>query len=336
MPRAMVGWTVACCAALVYPFVVSDDYVLGVFVLFGIYTATNLMWTLVLGTAGLQSFATLAVVGISVYAASYTSIAFGWPWPVMLVVGTLVGVPVGFAIALPAIRLRGVYFALFTLGLVELCRTYILQDTALGASKGLYGADSFVPRDLVGRPEGAMIGYFGAFALVVVALAVFWLVDRGRLGLLLRASRESEPFAQATGVDTSRVRLAVFLISSAVLGLVGAFYASYYRGVSPDIFRFDTLLMLLAMMVVGGLGSAGGVFLGTGLLLAIDQVFRDYGAARLMGMGLLMLLVTLFTTNGLAGIPGQIRQWVEAGEPHPEPVTGGSEAPPEADGAARP
>jgi len=124
-----------------------------------------------------------------------------------------------------------------------------------------------------------------------------------------------------------RARLVVFVVSSAMLGLVGAFYGSYYKGVSPSIFDFGTLLLLFAMMVVGGMWSARGVLIGTGLLLFIDQHWLSAGPPRFIAIGALMLLVTLFTEQGLDGLPAQIRNAVGARRgrrgalPAPDPST---------------
>ena len=131
-------------------------------------------------------------------------------------------------------------------------------------------------------------------------------MSSGRLGLRLRTARESEPVAQAFGIDIPRSRLMVFVITSGVLGLVGAFRASYDAGANKSVFDFSTLLLLFAMIVVGGLNSPKGILLGTALLQFIEQHFVSWGAPRLILLGVIMLLITLATTDGLAGIPAQI------------------------------
>jgi len=93
---------------------------------------------------------------------------------------------------------------------------------------------------------------------------------------------------------------------------VGAFYVCFYRGISPAIFDFNTLLLLFAMIEVGGLGSRRGVLLGTAVLLFINQYYLQSGPARLIAIAFLMLLVTLFTRRGLVGIPDQLREWLAA------------------------
>jgi branched-chain amino acid transport system permease protein len=303
-------WLALVVLGAVLPTFYVDSYVYSVFVLFGMYGAINLMWSLVIGTAGLLSFATLAIVGVGAYSAAFLSIRQQLTWPEMLALGAAVGALLGAVVALPTIRLRGVYFALLTFGLVELFQSYAASSSDLGQAYGLFGAQSFVPSRYIGGQTGAIIAYYAALGLLVFAFVVYIFVDRGRLGLLLRTARESEPVARAIGIDVVRARFAVFVISSAVLGLVGGFYAAYYQGVSPSIFDFGQLLLLFAMIVVGGTGTARGVLIGTALLLFIDQHFQYAGAWRLIAIGVLMLVVVLTTDRGIDGIPAQLRVWL--------------------------
>ena len=312
LPRGTIFWTVLLLIGLFLPLTFGGLGFLSDLGLFTVYASANLMWTLVLGTAGIYSFATFAIAGASGYFAGYLSVAHGWPWPAMLVAGIVVGTLLGLAVAVPAVRLRGVYFALLTFGLASLFASYVTVTDAVGGAQGLYGADSFIPQGELGTRVGALVGSYAGMLLLIVAVVVHRLVDDGRLGLLLRTARESEPFARAIGIDVVRARLAVLAISSAVLGLVGAFYVCFYRGISPAIFDFNTLLLLFAMIVVGGLGSRRGVLLGTAVLLFINQYYLQSGPARLIGIALLMLLVTLFTRRGLIGVPDQLRDWLAA------------------------
>ena len=180
---------------------------------------------------------------------------------------------------------------------------------------GLAGASRFLKEDQIATETGRTIHFFIGLALIVFCLIVYRLVSGGRLGLLLRTARESEGVAKALGVDVVRARFAVFIISSAVLGLVGGFYTGYYGSVSLTIFDFNTLLLLLAMIVVGGIGSAKGAIIGTALLLYIDRTYADLDnpAWRFVWIGIIMFGVTLLTTRGLVGVPAQIRTYVSAG-----------------------
>ena len=300
-------WPVVIVAAIVVPPIYDDSYVMAELVLFGIYFSINLMWALVLGTAGLYSFATPAFVGAAAYTCAWLSLNHGLPWWLYAPVGLAVGAFCGFLVALPAVRLRGVYFALLTIGLVEACNQYVTADTEnLGGAQGLVGSDSIIPPSKQGLIEGYYYAYAAIGVIVVVALLVYWWVSSGRLGLRLRTARESETVAEALGIDIPRARLAVFVITAAVLGLVGAFRASYDAGANKSVFDFSKLLLLFAMIVVGGINSAKGILIGTALLQYIEQHYVSWGAPRLVLLGVIMLTITLISTDGLAGLPDQI------------------------------
>jgi branched-chain amino acid transport system permease protein len=316
-------WVVCLAVAMILFFVVYDNNnFAGHWNIFSLYASINLMWMLVVGTAGIYSFATVGVVGAGAYLAAY--IAGGSPGGadiegarslnvvIMVLAAAGFGALLGAIIAAPTIRLRGVYFALFTIGIAEVLRAIVKQQEELGRSVGLAGATEFLSPDQVSTKEGRTILFFVGLALIVFCLIVYRLVSGGRLGLLLRTARESEGVAKALGVDVVRARFAVFIISSAVLGLIGGFYTGYYGGVGLTIFDFNTLLLLLAMIVVGGIGSAKGAIIGTALLLYIDRTYADLDspAWRFVWIGIIMFGVTLLTTRGLIGVPAQIRDYV--------------------------
>src|SRR5439155_17416204 len=100
--------------------------------------------------------------------------------------------------------------------------------------------------------------------------------------------------AQACGVDFRRARVTVFLVSSTALGVIGGFYATHFGGASPNLFSFDTLLLSLAMLVIGGIGRSEGAVIGTAIVVFIDRVLIDWGPARYVLIGTIMLLVVLF------------------------------------------
>jgi ABC-type branched-subunit amino acid transport system permease subunit len=126
--------------------------------IFGIYAAINLIWMLIIGTAGIFSLASYAVVGAGAYGATYIAIQLGLPWFVMPFIGALIGLVFGVIIALPATRLDGFYYSLLTLGVVELCRVYVLQSKQLGnAAGGLYGGPGYIPEHWSEHPASARL-----------------------------------------------------------------------------------------------------------------------------------------------------------------------------------
>jgi branched-chain amino acid transport system permease protein len=310
VPSGTWFWLSVGIAAVILPPLYGSAYFLSVCVLFTIYASTNLMWSLVIGCAGIASLATVAILGTAVYAGAYASTRLHLGWIALIAIATGAGAVAGAIVATPAIRLRGIYFALLTMGLVQLGGTIVGQGFTFGGVQGIQDVPGFIPSSEIGTRHGNLIGYFAGLALVAACLIVFWLVSTRRLGLLLRAARDSEAVASALGINFVLARTAIFLISSTMLGLVGGFYAAFYRGAVPSIFSLNLLLLLLAMMVVGGLSSARGVIAGTALLLFIQEHFSKYDAPRFIAIGVLMLVITLFANEGLAGLPAQLKTLV--------------------------
>jgi len=327
-------WAIAFALLLIVtPFLPNSQ--ISVVSVFCIYAAINVLWTLIIGTAGIFSLATLAVVGVAGYMAAAANVYLGVPWPVMLLVGPLVGLAFGALLAAPSTRLDGLYYALLTMGVAEICRVFVMQLKALTASGGaITNVDSFIPEDWFLQRPGLLLGFGGAFLLLLGALLVWRLVNSERLGMLLRVAktgREDEAFSEAIGIDFRRARLMVFMISSAALGVVGAFYAMYYRSISPQIFSLDQLLLLFAMMVIGGLGRAEGAVLGAAIVTLIDKGLINLGPPRIILVGLIMIGVTIFAREGLAGARDQFRDFRKrkSGEARAKRTEKGGEAMPE-------
>ena len=308
-----IYWVIGLAALAVAPFFFPESMqntLLTAGAVFGIFAAINVCWTLVIGTASIFSLATYAVVGVAAFITSWLSINLGYPWWSLPLIGMAIGFIFGGIIALPAMRLDGFYYALLTLGLNELCRVYMVTSKEFGsASGGLYGASTYINSDWPPLMQ-SLVSYYGAFALLIAALFLFRFVDGKRLGRLLKMAPEKrEAFAEATGVNYKQARITVFIVSSVALGFIGGFYAAHYRGVAFSIFSFDTLLLGLAMLTIGGIGKAEGAIVGTLIVVLLDKVLITLGPVRHIMIGMLMLFVVLFLNKGLFGMKQQFRAW---------------------------
>jgi branched-chain amino acid transport system permease protein len=311
--RRPIYWMLALLALAIAPLFAPADMQYTLLVAgatFGIYAAINLCWNLVIGLGGIYSLATYAIVGTSAFFTAYLSIQYGLSWWWLPPIGAAVGLVFGGIIAIPATRLDGFYYALLTLGLNELCRTYFVTSKEFGsANGGLFGAQSYIP-DSWSPNNQLLLGYYACFGLMLLALALHRFVGGRRLGRLLRMAPEKrEAFAEATGVDFRKARIEIFLIYAAALGFIGGFYVANFRGVSFSIFSFDSVLLGLAMLVIGGMGRPEGAIAGTLIVVFLDKVMLGLGPLRLVLVGLIALLVVLYLRNGLFGIKAQFRAW---------------------------
>jgi branched-chain amino acid transport system permease protein len=308
-----IWWVLGLAFLIIAPWMMPTDYqstLLTAGATFGIYAAINLCWMLIIGTAGIYSLASYAVVGAAAFGTAWLSINLQLPWYLLPFIGCGVGLIFGLIIAIPATRLDGFYYALLTIGLNELCRVYTLQSKQFGSSTGgLYGADTYISEHWSDANQ-SLVAYFACLLLMILALVLFRFVNGKRIGRILRMAPEKrEAFAEATGVNFRQARIWVFLISSAALGFIGGFYTAHYRGVSFSIFSFDTVLLGLAMLVIGGIGRAEGAVVGAIIVVFLDKVLISLGPIRLIVIGLIMLGVVLFLRGGLFGIKPQFRAW---------------------------
>src|SRR3984957_619927 len=126
LDKRPLWWTIGLGGLLVVtPFL--SDQAINIAAIFCIFSAINVIWTLIVGAAGIFSLATMAVVGICAYAAAAANVYLGVPWPLMMPIGAAVGFLFGLLLALPSTRLDGLYYALLTLGIAEICRVFVSQ-----------------------------------------------------------------------------------------------------------------------------------------------------------------------------------------------------------------
>jgi branched-chain amino acid transport system permease protein len=300
----------AIAAALAIPAVAPNAYVMGVITRICLYSLLALGLNVVVGFAGLLDLGYVAFFGIGSYVyAFFSSPHFGLHWPFLIVLAMSVVVTgmFGILIGAPTLRLRGDYLAIVTLGFGEI--TYIL----------LINLDR--PIDITGGPSGIVTidppSFFGFalrdnwqyYYLILLLMGVAVLMSRrlrdSRIGWAWQAIREDELAAQAMGINTTAAKLQAFAIGAAFAGAGGAFLASWQRSVFPDNFLFTESVNILAMVILGGVGSLPGVILGATLIVALPEVFREFALYRLLAFGLLLMVLMIFRPGGLLSFAGK-------------------------------
>jgi len=302
--------------ALAIPLITRSPYVLNLVIVLYLYTILNLSWNLVLGVSGIFSFGQLALFGIG----AYTSVLLNYHYQVSPYLGTLAGalaaVLASLLIGLPSLRLTGIYVVLLTLAFHEILRNLIVTDTTkwTGGGFGIFNYSRYGLEALDQR-IALTVFYYAALVLLAVSSYAFWKIMNSGLGLAFRALRDSQAYALARGIPEYRYKLLVFSTSAFFAGLAGAFYAHYLGAVSPAIFSFGLMMNLLAMIVIGGLGSYGGPFIGTALLMVINELLRGIDQWRLIILGSAMAGVIILLPSGLVGplrqLKNRIGYWIE-------------------------
>ncbi len=304
--RAVALPVVALVAAAVFPLLNSNPYILGVAILLFVYAVVTQAWNLVLGIAGILSFAQMAFFAVGAYTAAIFNLDLGLsPWLCTLL-GGITAVLASLIVGLPALRLRGVYVVLLTLAFQTML-TVLIQTDSSGLTGGVYGLSGvapYLPLSMGFRSQ--LVGtYYLALALVAVVSFLIYRIIKSPLGLGLIALRDAEEVAANRGVNPSQYKLLAFGVSAFFTGLAGAFYAHYYGIITPAAMDFGLTMNLLAMIVVGGLGAFAGPIIGTALLSILSELLQGVGQYRLVILGLILVVVIVVAPQGLVGLLAQ-------------------------------
>jgi len=250
-------------------------------------------WSLLAGYVGLFSLSHMAFASIGGYTSGMLTQWLNVPIPFGLLAGVIVCCAGGGAIGWVCLRMSGPYLAIFTLGFSEIVRiTIATEDDVTAGMAGLHTEPLFA--------SATRLPYFYvAFALLAASLLLMSLLVRSRWGLFLRAIREDEQAATASGVAVERCRIVAFAIASGFAGLAGGFYAHYIGIMTPGVGDLDEMAKLVVMTVIGGMErlptAVGGAFVVQFLL----EWLREYGQWRLPVFGIVLLLTMRLARNGL-------------------------------------
>jgi branched-chain amino acid transport system permease protein len=295
------------------PLAFGTRYIISQITLFFIWGIVVTQWNLVLGVAGIFSLAQMALFAIGAYATAMLAYYGAFPLLAAMPLAALVTVAASLLIGFACLRLKGAYVALLTLAVAQVIYLIVVNDTAcftnppsgclplFGGVRGFSRFGDLGFRDLLGSKF--YIGHYYVGLGLLLAAQIFCIIlIRGPLGLAFRALRDNPGYAMSRGVGRLRYQLWVFGLSAFFTGLAGAFYAANFGVVGPIVFSVSMLLFLLAMIVVGGMGTVWGPLLGAALLMAADEGLREFGTLREIGLGLVLAIFVILLPRGLSGL----------------------------------
>lgn len=286
MAIAVAGWWI------------SSPYYLQLFTFIGIYTILAVGLNMLMGYAGQISLGHAAFYGLGAYTTGIATVHWHLsPWlalPLALVLTTVIA----FLIAVPMLKLTGYYLGMGTLGFGMIF--YVLFREWGHVTGGASGLVGIPPLSFGSVFLGAGKGYFYlVWGVVFICFVVCERIIKSRVGRALRAIHDSERAAAAMGVDTSRMKVWVFVLSAVFASLAGFLYAHLVSFISPGSFDFIVSVRLVTMVVIGGMASIWGSLLGASLLTFLPDwlhVFSDY---EMVVYGLILMVVMIFLPQGL-------------------------------------
>jgi branched-chain amino acid transport system permease protein len=305
-------------ALLAAPWVVAE-YWLAQLTFVMIYAIAGLGLMLLAGFTGLFSLGHAAFLGVGAYTQAVLTGA-GVPFPIALVGAAALSAAVGFVVGLPALRVKGIYLGMATLSFGFIVEEVLARwESVTGGNAG----KTIKAPDVFGWTLSSGIEfYFLCLVITVVATLLILNLLRAPTGRAFVAIRDSEISAQSMGIQLSYYKTLSFAISAALAGVAGALYAHKLQFISPDQFNILQSIDLLLMIVIGGLGSVHGVFLGSIFLITMPQIIalsKDYlppvvgQAPGLQGLvyGVVLVAFVLFEPMGLYGRWLKVRTYLQ-------------------------
>jgi branched-chain amino acid transport system permease protein len=251
-------------------------------------------------SCGLLTVANAAFMGIGAYSAALVTLHTETAFFSALVLGSLLPALVALAIGRPTLKLSGVYLAMATLAFGEVVRIAILNAEDLtGGALGLNG----IPQ---------LTSWFSVVMVVLVAVYVLLRSARSRLGRTMAAIRQDEVATEVMGINVRAYKLFAFVMGAALAGLAGGLNAHFTFFISPNEYGFDRGVEILAMGVLGGTGSPWGAVLGGILITLLPELLRGLGDYRPLVNGIILILIMLYSPQGLWGLIQRARQSAKA------------------------
>ncbi|RNC68766.1 MAG: branched-chain amino acid ABC transporter permease [Desulfuromonadales bacterium] len=292
---------------MILPVLFEGGYLLNVFIFVGIHTLLAVALNLLLGYAGQISLGQAAFFGLGAFASGILTATYGQnPWLMMVVVAAAVGL-LAFAIGFPILKLKGHYLAMATLGFGII--VYIIFNEAVELTGGPSGF-SGIPNLTVGGItfDSDFKNYYLIWGVTLVTILLSLNLVNSRIGRGLRAIHDSEVAARVMGVNVRLMKVQIFALSAVISSVAGSLYAHTMTFVSPTSFGFNFSVELVTMVIIGGLGSIYGSFLGAALLTLLPEFLRAFQDYDIVVYGFLLVFMTMFMPGGLVrGIPSLVQ-----------------------------
>ncbi len=314
MRRAGIGLVLVVLALLP---LVSSSYWEDVYVQATSYALLALGLNVVVGMAGLLDLGYVAFWAIGAYTMAIFSgagplqFAHLGTWEI-LPLGIIFAMLAGVLLGLPVLRLRGDYLAIVTLGFGEIIRI-VLANLGEGANIANVDLPNITrgSKGIPGIPHPTLFGdnfgtnstpyYYTTLAILLIAVVVVRNLNNSKVGRAWVAIREDEVAAEAMGVNTLRMKLWAFAFGASTAGAAGVMHATRTNFVSPNSFQIITSILVLAMVVLGGMGSLIGPMVGAAAIIIIPEILRDYvpSGVRFMAFGAILVVMMIFRPEGL-------------------------------------
>ncbi|MBQ9494750.1 MAG: branched-chain amino acid ABC transporter permease [Treponema sp.] len=286
--------------SLAIPHIYSKSYFMGIMCRICLYSLLAGALNIINGYSGQTCLGAAGFFCIGAYTEAILSTQVAWNFWAIIPVAGIVTAVIGLLVALPTLKMSGIYLSIVTLGFSEIARLVALNWTALtGGALGIKGIP--IPTFFGIALRNPRRYYYVFFAFAVLFLFVSHRVINSRIGRAWMSIRENELAAKSLGVDSSFHKITNFMYGAFWIGIAGAIYAPYVRFIDSTYFTLDEGWNILSMVIVGGQGTLVGPVVGSIIVNFLTEVLRPVGQWRLVAYALLIIIMMWFRPQGLAG-----------------------------------
>lgn len=278
-----------------------NNYYLDVLIMAGIYSLLAIGLNVIVGFTGLLNLGFAAFYAAGAYSYALLNTKLGLNFWVCLPVSAGITSLIGLLLAVPALRLRGDYLAIVTLGFGEIMHLLLNNWDAL--THGPNGISGIAPPMLADISFGDLkYFYYLVFAILLLSLVIIRRVEVSRIGRAWKAIKENEIAASSVGINTTKYKLFAFVFGTFWGGTAGILFAAKMQFVSPESFTFIESVLILSMVILGGLGNTYGAILGAFILVLVPEMLREVQLYRMLLLGIGLVLLMRFRPQGLLGV----------------------------------
>ena len=294
------------------PSAITDRYFQHIMVLSCIYVILASSWNLLAGYSGLLNLGHAAFFGVAAYSSALLAINLSFsPW-LGIFVGATISALFGLGLGVPALRLRGPYLAIVTIGFSEIIR--LISMNWVGLTRGSLGLSEIPPLTPIRLSQTLKVDFIAEqnayYVILICTILILFVIRRlvkSQFGLTIESMREEEDGAESIGINTSQYKLVIFMISAFIAGFAGGLYAHYVRLLSPETLGLHETFTVLTMVAVGGIGTFVGPIIGAVFLTVLSEALRFFEEAinfdiRMVIYGALLMVTILFMQKGIVGV----------------------------------
>jgi branched-chain amino acid transport system permease protein len=311
--RFLAGYVIIMALLVVVPLFIKSPFAINALILSAIWSIMGVGWNFIGGYAGQVSNGHALFYAIGAYSGA---LCMKWftitPW-ISMWIGVVISVIIAFVLGYPLLRLRGHYFAIATMAVVECSRIIFLNWNWIGGSTGIQFQNLKISGMYTWQFREKLPSYYLCLLFLAIFILITKVLETSKFGYYCRAIKANQESAESSGVNAALYKRIAYMLSAAIVSIGGALYAQYIQYIDPMmLLPLSNSMLIVLVCVMGGIGTVWGPVLGAFIMTFINEYARAHFAVRFAGLnlfiyGILVIVIVLFLPAGLVSVLKKIK-----------------------------